>query len=66
MTHSTFAVRVHSGLAAQATSKILGDIGGFCNAAGRPDFTCYVISAARGGCSQGSPRYSISIPRSAG
>jgi hypothetical protein len=53
ITYGEFAERVQPGYAPIGTGAILGDIGYFCNAAGWPNVTCFVISATTGECSEG-------------
>ena len=52
-TYGEFAKRVQPGYAPIGTGAILGDIGYFCNTAGWPNVTCFVISATTGECSEG-------------
>ncbi len=51
--------RESSGL---ATAAVLEDIGVFCNAAGWPNVTCFVVSATTGECSAGFSKTSDENP----
>jgi hypothetical protein len=53
---------VQPGLAPLATAAILEDIGQFCNAAGWPNVTCFVVSATTGECSEGFTKISSEDP----
>ena len=53
ITYSAFAELVQPGLAAIATGRVLEDIGLFCNHAGWPNVTCFVVNKATGECSYG-------------
>ncbi|SEL62345.1 hypothetical protein SAMN04515665_115131 [Blastococcus sp. DSM 46786] len=53
VTYKEFAEQLRPGLAALAASRVLADIGEFCNAAGWPNVTCFVVSASTGECSPG-------------
>ncbi|TFV62311.1 UNVERIFIED_ORG: hypothetical protein E4P37_17550 [Bacillus sp. AZ43] len=53
VTYGEFAEQVQSGLAPIAASRVLADIGQFCQDAGWPNVTCFVVSAATGECSPG-------------
>jgi hypothetical protein len=65
VTYKKFADRVQPGLASLATGKILEDIGVFCNTAGWPNVTCFVVSASTGECSVGFTRGSDQDPAKA-
>ena len=62
ITYGTFAERLQPGLAPIATAHTLEDIGQFCNAAGWPNVTCFVVSAATGECSDGFTKISTEDP----
>ncbi|MGY1836190.1 hypothetical protein ACI79P_13860 [Blastococcus sp. SYSU DS0510] len=53
VTYKDFAELVQPGLAPLAAARVLSDIGEFCNAAGWPNVTCFVVSARTGECSPG-------------
>ena len=53
VTYGEFARALQPGLAPIAASRVLADIGRFCTAAGWPNVTCFVVSAATGECSPG-------------
>ena len=53
VTYKEFAEQLQPGLAPLAASRVLADIGEFCAAAGWPNVTCLVVSAATGECSRG-------------
>lgn len=53
VTYGEFAEQLQPGLAPLAGSRVLADIGQFCAAAGWPNVTCFVVSAATGECSPG-------------
>ncbi|GAA5190737.1 hypothetical protein GCM10023322_46600 [Rugosimonospora acidiphila] len=58
ITYAAFAEMLQPGLAPLATGAILEDIGVFCNRAGWPNVTCFVISATSGECSEGFTKVS--------
>lgn len=53
VTYAEFAQQLQPGLAPLAASRVLDDIGTFCAAAGRPNVTCFVVSARTGEPSPG-------------
>ncbi|MFL6136696.1 MAG: hypothetical protein ACJ74O_02725 [Frankiaceae bacterium] len=65
ITYATFAEMLQPGLAPLATGAILEDIGVFCNKAGWPNVTCFVVSATSGECSEGFTKISREDPESA-
>lgn len=62
ITYATFAELLQPGLAPLATGAILGDIGHFCNRAGWPNVTCFVVSATTGEVSDGFTKVSDEDP----
>ena len=62
VTYADFAERVQKGLAPLATASLLEDIGQFCNIAGWPNVTCFVVSATTGECSPGFRKISSEDP----
>ena len=62
ITYAAFAELLQPGLAPLATGAILEDIGQFCNAAGWPNVTCFVVSATTGECSEGFTKISSESP----
>lgn len=62
VTYADFAERIQPGLAPLATAAVLEDIGVFCNAAGWPNVTCFVVSATTGECSSGFSKISSEDP----
>ncbi len=62
ITYKAFAARLQPGLAAVATAYTLEDIATFCNAAGWPNVTCFVVSTTTGVCSPGFTRTSDQDP----
>ena len=62
ITYAVFAERLQPGLAPLATGAILEDIGVFCNKAGWPNVTCFVVSATTGECSKGFTKVSSESP----
>jgi hypothetical protein len=62
VTYSAFAEKLQPGLAPLATAAILEDIGVFCNQAGWPNVTCFVVSATTGECSAGFSKISDESP----
>ncbi|MGV9368355.1 hypothetical protein [Micromonospora tulbaghiae] len=65
ITYGAFAEKVQPGLAPLATAAILEDIGVFCNQAGWPNVTCFVVSATTGECSEGFTKISNESPTAA-
>lgn len=65
ITYADFAELVQKGLAPLATAAILEDIGVFCNAAGWPNVTCFVVSATTRECSAGFSKISTEDPAKA-
>lgn len=53
VTYGEFAQQLQPGLAPLAAGRVLADIGGFCADSGRPNVTCFVVSASTGECSPG-------------
>jgi hypothetical protein len=62
ITYTEFAELVQERLAPLATGSVLEDIGVFCNAAGWPNVTCFVVSATTGECSAGFSKISTDDP----
>ena len=62
ITYGAFAEMLQPGLAPLATASILEDIGQFCNTAGWPNVTCFVVSATTGECSAGFVKISAEDP----
>jgi hypothetical protein len=62
VTYAEFAELVQHRLAPLATAAILEDVGRFCNSAGWPNVTCFVVSAATGECSEGFTKVSDESP----
>src|SRR3954471_14192592 len=62
ITYARFAELVQHRLAPLATAAILEDIGVFCNRAGWPNVTCFVVSATTGDCSDGFSKISAEDP----
>lgn len=62
VTYKGFANQLQRGLAPLATASVLADIGHFCNAAGWPNVTCFVVSATTGECSDGFRQISSEDP----
>ncbi|MEH1029997.1 hypothetical protein V6W11_19825 [Micromonospora profundi] len=62
ITYAVFAEKLQPGLAPLATGAILEDIGVFCNQAGWPNVTCFVVSATTGECSDGFTKISSESP----
>ncbi len=65
ITYAIFAEKLQPGLAPLATGAILEDIGHFCNQAGWPNVTCFVVSATTGECSEGFTKISSESPTAA-
>ncbi|GIH20681.1 hypothetical protein Raf01_88530 [Rugosimonospora africana] len=65
ITYKVFAEKLQPGLAPLATGAILEDIGVFCNQAGWPNVTCFVVSATTGECSDGFTKVSNESPAAA-
>lgn len=65
ITYADFAELVQKGLAPLATAAVLEDVGVFCNAAGWPNVTCFVVSATTGECSAGFSKISSEDPAKA-
>ncbi|TKJ28346.1 hypothetical protein [Blastococcus sp. CCUG 61487] len=53
VTYGEFAEQLQPGLAPLASSRVLDDIGTFCEVAGWPNVTCFVVSATTGEASPG-------------
>jgi hypothetical protein len=65
ITYGKFAATLQHGLAPLATAAVLEDIGQFCNSAGWPNVTCFVVSASTGECSEGFTKVSSEDPGAA-
>ncbi len=65
VTYRVFAEKLQRGLAPVATAAVLEDIGVFCNHAGWPNVTCFVVSATTGECSEGFTKVSTESPSAA-